>query len=85
MAYCDAVDSRMKDLLVLGETRDVAAMRHARSQRSADTEGGVWKRLQDEYKPRTAGRQCALLPARSVGRLRGAATPAQRAVRRGRQ
>ena len=27
VAYCGAIDSRLKDLLVLGETRDVAAMR----------------------------------------------------------
>ena len=25
-AYCRAIDSRLKDLLLLGETRDVAAM-----------------------------------------------------------
>ena len=28
VAYCGAIDSRLKDLLVLGETRDVAAMRN---------------------------------------------------------
>ena len=28
VAYCGAIDSRLKDLLVLGETKDVAAMRN---------------------------------------------------------
>ena len=30
VAYCGAIDSRLKDLLVLGETRDAAAMRNVR-------------------------------------------------------
>ena len=30
VAYCGAIDSRLKDLLVLGETSDVAAMRDIR-------------------------------------------------------
>ena len=31
-------------------------------EHAGDTEGGVaWRRLLDEYEPRTAGRQCALL------------------------
>ena len=89
VAYCGAIDSRLKDLLVLGETRDVAAMRNIHMdpdtralsaqlyymlimvcqegaqkllEHAGDTEGGVaWRRLLDEYEPRTAGRQCALL------------------------
>ena len=89
VAYCGAIDSRLKDLLVLGETRDVAAMRNIHMdpdmralsaqlyymlimvcqegaqkllEHAGHTEGGVaWRRLLDEYEPRTAGRLCALL------------------------
>ena len=89
VAYCGAIDSRLKDLLVLGETWDVAALRNIHMdpdtralsaqlyymllmvcqegaqkllEHAGDTEGGVaGRRLLDEYEPRTAGRQCALL------------------------
>ena len=89
VAYCGAVDSRLKDLSVLGGTRFVAAMSNIHMdqdmralsaqmccmlivacqegaqkmlEHESDTEGGVaWRRLLDEYEPRTAGRQCGLL------------------------
>ena len=86
VAHCGAIDSRLKDLLVLGESRDVAAMRNMHMEldtravsaqlyfifmlivvcqegaqkpleHAGKTEGGVaWRRLLDEYEPRTAGR-----------------------------
>ena len=87
-SLCGAIDSRLKDLLVLGETRDVATQRNIHMdpdtralsaqlyyllimvcqegaqqllEHAGDTEGGVAWRLLDEYEPRAAGRQCALL------------------------
>ena len=89
VAYCGAIDSRLMDFLVLGETRDVAAMRNIHMdldtralsaqlyymqivvcqegpqklfEQAGDTQGRVaWRRLLDEYEPKTAERLCALL------------------------
>ena len=39
MAFCGAIDSRLKDQLVLGKTRDVAAMRNPHKERDTRTLG----------------------------------------------
>ena len=122
LAYCGAIDSHLKDLLVLGETRDVVAMRiHMGPDTRALSaqlhymlimvcqEG--WQRLLEhagDTEGRMRGGDCwtstsqgpqdgnvlcckssfttvSWRPASSLGRVRGAASPVQRAVWRGRQ